>query len=372
MPKRTDSEMARPRRAVGRGLPQWLWLATLAALAVGCMQSTRNVKDVRVTEENQTQILERIQKGSELTGEEVRLLHAHLERRGSQDRLPVGTTVGELIAEQRGLESQASPTPEVLQAELSSEAEALAPSAVTSEATPDPEPPRTARRDPPSPPPTTRAPRIEEQPASAPPPAAPAEPPAPEAEPAPPADDAPPEWTDRPPAAVVVPKATQLAIRLEEAVSSKTHRAGDPFAASLSKDLVVDGWLVAPRGSKVTGLVSAASPSGKVKGLARLSVTLQELRVGEDRYPLRTAGLSFEAKPTKREDAKKVGIAAGAGALIGAIAGGKKGAAIGSAAGAAAGAGVVLATSGEEVEFAVEHPFTFELTATVEMKLIGR
>ena len=53
------------------------------------------------------------------------------------------------------------------------------------------------------------------------------------------------------------------------------------------------------------------------------------------------------------------------------IAGGKKGAAIGGAAGAAAGAGAVLATSGAEVELAGEHPFTFELTETVEMKLIG-
>jgi hypothetical protein len=345
------------------------------------MESTRSVKDIRVNGENQTQILERIQKGSELTGEEVRLLHANLERRGSQDRLPVGTTVGELIAEQRGFESQASPTPEALQAEVSSEAEALAPSEVTPEAAPEPEPRRTARRDPPSPPPATQAPRTDEQPSSAPPaqPPAPApeEPqqvtpaPAPEAEPVVPAEDAPPQWTDRPPAAVVVPKGTQLAIRLEETVSSKTHRAGDTFEASLSNDLVVDGWLVAPRGSKVTGLVPAASPSGKVKGLARLTVALQELWVGEDRYPLRTAGLSFEAEPTKKEDAKKVGIAAGAGALIGAIAGGKKGAAIGGAAGAAAGAGAVLVTSGKEVEFAVEHPFTFELTATVEMKLIG-
>ncbi|HMS81649.1 MAG TPA: hypothetical protein PKC20_19425, partial [Burkholderiaceae bacterium] len=51
----------------------------------------------------------------------------------------------------------------------------------------------------------------------------------------------------------------------------------------------------------------------------------------------------------KKNDAAKVGIGAGAGALVGAIAGGKKGALVGGAVGAGAGTGVVLVTRGDEV-----------------------
>lgn len=56
-----------------------------------------------------------------------------------------------------------------------------------------------------------------------------------------------------------------------------------------------------------------------------------------------------QAPGTKRDDALKIGIPAGAGAVIGAIADGRKGAAIGSAVGGAAGTGVVLSTRGREV-----------------------
>ena len=55
------------------------------------------------------------------------------------------------------------------------------------------------------------------------------------------------------------------------------------------------------------------------------------------------------APGTKKADATKIGIGAGAGAIVGAITGGKKGAAIGSAVGAGGGTGVVLATRGREV-----------------------
>ena len=63
-----------------------------------------------------------------------------------------------------------------------------------------------------------------------------------------------------------------------------------------------------------------------------------------------TAAIAREAAGTKKKDAAKIGIGAGAGAIIGGIAGGGSGAAIGSVVGGAAGTGVVLGTRGEEVE----------------------
>ena len=166
---------------------------------------------------------------------------------------------------------------------------------------------------------------------------------------------------------VVVPAGTLLKVRLEQAVSTKTHRSGETFEASLSDDLIVAGRLVARRGSRTQGRVTESVRSGKVKGLARMSLALTSIERGGTMQELESQPLHFEARSSKGEDAKKVGIGAGAGAVIGAVTGGKKGAAIGTAVGAGAGAGVVLLTRGEEVEFGVEQPFEFRLARDLRL-----
>ena len=92
--------------------------------------------------------------------------------------------------------------------------------------------------------------------------------------------------------------------------------------------------------------------------------------MGKEEYSLTSNSLNYEAAATTREDAKKIGIGPGAGALIGALTGGKKGAAVGTAVVASVGTGAVLATSGEEVEFKIEHLFKFTLQRDLEMKIV--
>jgi hypothetical protein len=172
------------------------------------------------------------------------------------------------------------------------------------------------------------------------------------------------------PATEVLPDGTPIQVRLDQAISSKQNQDGDMFKATLEDDLVVDGKLVAPQGSKVVGRLSNVKASGKVQGRATLSVALTSIEVGQEVYGIRTNTLVFEAQGTGKADATKVGIGTGIGALIGAIAGGGKGAAIGGAIGAGAGTGVVLATSGKEVEFGVEQLFSFQLDQKVEMQVV--
>jgi len=168
----------------------------------------------------------------------------------------------------------------------------------------------------------------------------------------------------------VVPDGTPIKIRLDQAISSKQNQDGDMFQATLEDDLVVNGKLVAPQGSKVVGQLSNVKASGKVQGRATISVALTSIEVGQEVYGIRTNTLAFEAQGTGKKDATKVGIGTGIGAVIGAIAGGGKGAAIGGVIGAGAGTGVVLATSGKEVEFGVEQLFSFQLDQDVEMKVV--
>jgi hypothetical protein len=168
----------------------------------------------------------------------------------------------------------------------------------------------------------------------------------------------------------VLPEGTPIKVRLDQAISSRQNQDGDMFEATLEDDLVVDGKLVARQGSKVVGRLSNVKSSGKVRGRATMSVALASIEVGQEVYRIRTNTLAFEAQGTGKEDATKVGIGSGIGAVIGAIAGGGKGAAIGGAIGAGAGTGVVLATSGKEVEFGVEQLFSFQLDEDVEMQVV--
>jgi hypothetical protein len=166
---------------------------------------------------------------------------------------------------------------------------------------------------------------------------------------------------------VRLPAGTAIEAYLDEPLGSKTSTSGDSFAAVLARDLVVEGRVVAPKGSHLVGRVVEARPSGKVKGVARLSITLEALELGRRSRSLKTSTIVIEANPSKGQDAKKVGIGAGAGTVIGAILGGKKGAAIGGAVGAATGGAVVLATSGDEVELPAEQLLAFELESDLRL-----
>ena len=137
----------------------------------------------------------------------------------------------------------------------------------------------------------------------------------------------------------------------------------------LDEDLVVDGKIVFPEGSKTYGTLLAVKGSGRVEGLAEMTLTLTEIHLGQDIYPVGTCAITIQAEGTKGRDATVIGGAAGAGALVGGIIGGKKGAAVGAAVGGGAGTAQVLTSTGEEVELEPEHKLSFNLSRELEVKL---
>ena len=149
---------------------------------------------------------------------------------------------------------------------------------------------------------------------------------------------------------VTVPAGTQLYLELDSALASDVSRVEDPVRARITRAVVIDGIAAIPDGSVVHGTVTTADPSGKVKGRAKLAFRFDQIDIDSDQYALRSETAYFEAKGTKTEDAKKIGIGAGAGALIGGLLGGGKGAGAGAAIGGGAGTAMVLTTAGEEVE----------------------
>lgn len=171
---------------------------------------------------------------------------------------------------------------------------------------------------------------------------------------------------------VELPAGTTLPLRLTTAVASDTSAVEDAVTARVTRDVDVDGDVAVPAGSTLAGRVTYARESGKVKGVAGLTVRFHTLTVGSRAYDIDAEPVRREAASTKGKDAQKIGIGAGAGAVVGGLLGGRKGAAIGAAAGGAGGTGVVLATKGEEVrlpagteiDLVLARPVTLDATSS--------
>jgi len=167
---------------------------------------------------------------------------------------------------------------------------------------------------------------------------------------------------------VTIPSGTALQLTLNTPVSSDTSRVEDEVNAELTSAVVIDGRTVIPAGATVSGIVTEADDSDRVKGRARVELDFTSLRTGGTRYALSAAPFAQLASATKGEDATKIGIGAGAGAVIGGILGGKKGAAQGAVVGGGAGTGVVLATRGEEVHLASGANVSTHLSAPLTVR----
>jgi hypothetical protein len=168
---------------------------------------------------------------------------------------------------------------------------------------------------------------------------------------------------------VTLPAGTTLRLRLRSTVASDSSRVEDRVRAELSEAVSAGGATVLQEGTELEGTVTAVEQSGRVKGLARVAYRFDSLSHDGDRYDITAAPLVHEAEPTKREDATKVAIGAGAGAAIGALLGGGSGAAKGAAVGAAGGTGAVLATRGDEVRLAPGASVTTTLSAPLIVRV---
>ncbi|MDX2032072.1 MAG: hypothetical protein SF339_15465 [Blastocatellia bacterium] len=171
-----------------------------------------------------------------------------------------------------------------------------------------------------------------------------------------------------PPRTFTLASGKAITVWTSEDLSTKTHKDGEPFVASLAEPIVDGDWVIAKKGARVEGVVVNADPGGRVKGVASLTVELTRLALADgSTVAISTSNYTKQARTTKKKDALKVGIGAGVGAAIGAIAGGRKGAAIGAGSGAGAGAGVVMATRGDPAVIAGESRLTVRLEAPVKI-----
>ena len=172
---------------------------------------------------------------------------------------------------------------------------------------------------------------------------------------------------------ITIPSGTQLSVALDTPVGSDTSRVEETVTAHLTRPVRVEGQTVLPAGTRLSGVVTDATRSARVKGLAHVAMQFKSIAPhgGDERYAIRTASLGRTAQATKRKDALEIGAPAAGGAIIGALVGGKKGALVGTAIGGGAGTAAVLSTRGKEVHLAKGAALTVRLTAPVTVVVRG-
>ena len=172
------------------------------------------------------------------------------------------------------------------------------------------------------------------------------------------------------PGKVVVPAGTRLPLVLHNAITTRNAKPGDPVYLETLFPVVIDGHILIPAGSYVSGEIVEAKRPGKVKGRGELMVRLTTM-ILPNGYTV-----NFNAIPTgagtggnesveqegrvkgdtdKTSDASVIigatGTGAGLGTAVGAATGHiGAGAAIGLGIGAAAGLITTLLTRGPELE----------------------
>lgn len=152
------------------------------------------------------------------------------------------------------------------------------------------------------------------------------------------------------PEPVIIPEGTTLHLVMETALSSAMNKDGDLVVAKLADDVKVGDKVVLPRGTELKGRVTAAVPSGRTKGLARLAFDFDRLLLKGKEYPIEARAIDITADNTHKRDAEIIGAGTVGGTIIGALAKGKKGAGIGALIGGGAAGGVVLTNKGKEVK----------------------
>ena len=164
---------------------------------------------------------------------------------------------------------------------------------------------------------------------------------------------------------ITIPEGTDLTVVLDQTISTASSRSGDSFRATLTSPVVIDGKTVLPKDAPVTGHIVESVPSGRLKGVAKLDLTLDSIEVNGKSFDLATDDEGRRGKNHNKRNGILIGGGAGLGAIIGGVAGGGVGAVVGSAVGAGAGTAGAAYTGKKDIRVPAETALTFRLVRPV-------
>ncbi len=156
-----------------------------------------------------------------------------------------------------------------------------------------------------------------------------------------------------------LPRGTQVHVRLDQALSSRTARVEDRVDARVELPVRDDsGRVVIPAGSRVWGTVADVDRAQRPARGGEIDIRFDSVEVGSQRLDIRSRLVSIDDQAVRGQQAKRAGIGAALGGLLGGILEGKAGALVGIVVG---GAGGIVSSKGEDVELPAGTVVTVEL-----------
>jgi hypothetical protein len=154
-----------------------------------------------------------------------------------------------------------------------------------------------------------------------------------------------------------VPAGTAMMVRLDTTLATFSNKAGDPFRASVTQPILVNGQTVIPAGATVEGRVTKVSEPRRISGKPTIGILPEAVVMpnGERHFldatltdtNIRGSDVSsegqFKGSTHDRHDTIEQGGGTAGGMLIGGLAGGPVGVLVGGAIGAGATTGHWLA-----------------------------
>lgn len=167
---------------------------------------------------------------------------------------------------------------------------------------------------------------------------------------------------------LVLPEGTEMTVRLEQPLSSRTARVEDRFDATVARPVYVGGRIVIPDGSRVQGTVTVAQRAQRAARGGKLSLSFDRLLLDDGTtVDLDTRLVQVREDIGSGSTVKNGAIGAVLGAVLGSVLGGKTGGLVGVLVG---GAGGAITSNGNDVELPEGTLFTLALDrpATVPMR----
>jgi hypothetical protein len=173
----------------------------------------------------------------------------------------------------------------------------------------------------------------------------------------------------QPPAAqmMTLQPGTEILVQLVDTLDTSTAQTGQIFSATLSTNLLANGYVVARMGTPVYGEVLDAKSAGRFAGKSQLVLQLTQLVINGNPVPIVTNTFDTEGKSSGKRSAFRLFGGAGLGAAIGAIAGN---AGIGAAIGAVAGGVGSVVQKGNQVQIPSETQLQFTLQQPVTLPVV--
>jgi len=169
---------------------------------------------------------------------------------------------------------------------------------------------------------------------------------------------------------LVIPDGTDVVASLDTHLSTETNHTGDPFIATTTEPIMVDGKTAVPAGAPIHGVLRDVEASGRIAGRARITLAYETIVDSQGKtHTISAQPLSLQAVSTTHDDVEKIAAGGVLGAITGGIIGGGKGAAIGAGAGAGAGTILMLATKGEDLELNPGQKLAVHITGSLSVQI---